>query len=273
MTGSGQGRRVPQRRPTTCGDSRNSAPTHEPRRNSQRPTAFGIRSASTAGRSPTPRAVGSPSNPSGATGGGDGRRSGRGRIGTRARAGVRRRGPLGMRGLARRHRPRDRCVRGQRRFAPRCSSWSPTSPARPRPAGPCARRRGGRLAPRRHGLGGGAQRRALPVARADRRRGGRLDRADRRCLLTDRDGAQGPRSGCGRAVRHRDRATCVSSTRRPDARPVRRGRGLLDGVPARGAHRRRRASTRSSGGTAPPTSTGRSASRTRASAAAWCRCP
>ena len=56
-----------------------------------------------------------------------------------------------------------------------------------------------------------------------------------------------------------DRATSASSTSRRAAGPRgRRDRGLPDGVPPRRAPRRRVCSTRSSGGTAPPTSSARS---------------
>ena len=56
-------------------------------------------------------------------GAGEGVRRG---VGPRSRAGLRRRDPLGMRGVARRHRPRDRRLHRERRRHAGSSSWSPT---------------------------------------------------------------------------------------------------------------------------------------------------
>ena len=149
-----------------------------------------------------------------------------------------------------------------------CSSWSPTSPARRRSTGPTRRRRGG-VARAGHRLGRGSQRRAAAV-RSPRSCSPSTVRSSppATCFSTDRD------------ARWRIRAAASVGpfgivTQRPPrvrggarARAVRRRRGLPDGVPARRAHRRSGGSTRSSAGIAPPTSSGRSGSRTPVSAAA-----
>ena len=67
-----------------------------------------------------------------------------------------------------------------------------------------------------------------------------------------------PTVGIVRAVRHRH-AGPARVRRAAGAGTVRRGRGLLHGVPSRHARRRPGSSTRSSAGTGPPTSSARSA--------------
>ena len=129
------------------------------------------------------------------------------------------------------------------------------------------RRRRGAGSGARHRVGGRAQRRSPAFARPHRARDGRFGRADR-ATCSVRSSERSPTRTLGVCGPFGIVTTDLRAVRR-GARPraVRRDRGLPDGVPSRDARRGRVSSTRSSSGTGPPTSSGRSASRTRATGA------
>ena len=151
---------------------------------------------------------------------------------------LRRERPLGLRGVARRHRPCARRVPGHRGGPPGAVRGRRRHRRGAEALGRRRRRRGG-VARAGHRLGRGSQRGAPPFARPDRGRPRRFGRAHRRRARSARARLGGPRPRHLRTVRHRH----AGSPRVPGgARPraVRRRRGLPDGVPARGAHRGRR---------------------------------